>query len=30
MLIYNHATEIWVVHKSLKYGCKNSKKHVKY
>ena len=23
--IYNHATEIWVVHKSLKYGCKNSK-----
>lgn len=24
-LIYNYATEIWVVHKSLKYGCKNSK-----
>ena len=23
--IYNYATEIWVVHKSLKYGCKNSK-----
>ena len=24
-LIYNYATEIWVVHKSLKDGCKNSK-----
>ena len=24
-LIYNYATEIWVVHKSLEYGCKNSK-----
>ena len=24
-LIYNYATEIWVVHKSLKNGCKNSK-----
>ena len=23
--IYNYATEIWVVHKSLKDGCKNSK-----
>ena len=24
-LIYNYATEIWVVHKSLIYGCKQSK-----